>query len=101
MCVCQCEVGVVTGAPPPQDPREPPDCALSQSFTAPYSTLGSDLRRRRRRFSGNLQLPPLSWRQGEQRERSRTPDADFMARPTSLPFGAPPRIDITPVDPDW
>ncbi|CAL8269191.1 unnamed protein product [Arctogadus glacialis] len=90
----------VLSVSPNHDTKEPPDCVLSESFTAPYSTLGSDLRRRRRRFSGNLQLPPLSWRQGE-RERSRTPDADFMARPTSLPFGAPPRIDITPVDPDW
>uniref|UniRef100_A0A8C2ZUL8 Phosphodiesterase n=1 Tax=Cyclopterus lumpus TaxID=8103 RepID=A0A8C2ZUL8_CYCLU len=60
-------------------------------------TLGIDLRHCRRRFSGNLQLPPLSWRQGE---RSRTPDEEIMTRPTSLPFGAPPRIDITPVDPE-
>uniref|UniRef100_A0A8C5A3R7 Phosphodiesterase n=1 Tax=Gadus morhua TaxID=8049 RepID=A0A8C5A3R7_GADMO len=91
----------VLSVSPNHDTKEPPDCVLSESFTPPYSTLGSDLRRRRRRFSGNLQLPPLSWRQGErERERSRTPDADFMARPTSLPFGAPPRIDITPVDPD-
>uniref|UniRef100_G3NWA1 Phosphodiesterase n=1 Tax=Gasterosteus aculeatus aculeatus TaxID=481459 RepID=G3NWA1_GASAC len=45
---------------------------------------------------GNLQLPPLSWRQGE---KSRTPDEEIMPRPTSLPFGAPPRIDITPIDP--
>lgn len=81
-----------------QDNREPPDCCLSESFTSPACTLGVDLRRGRRRFSGNLQLPPLSWRQGE---RSRTPDNEVMARPTSLPFGAPPRIDITPVDPEW
>ncbi|XP_042369392.1 cAMP-specific 3',5'-cyclic phosphodiesterase 4B [Plectropomus leopardus] len=80
------------------DCKEPPDCCLSESFTSPSCTLGVDLRRGRRRFSGNLQLPPLSWRQGE---RSRTPDDEIMARPTSLPFGAPPRIDITPVDPEW
>uniref|UniRef100_A0A668VEH8 Phosphodiesterase n=1 Tax=Oreochromis aureus TaxID=47969 RepID=A0A668VEH8_OREAU len=79
------------------DSKEPPDCCLSESFTSPSCTLGVDLRRGRRRFSGNLQLPPLSWRQGE---RSRTPDGEIMTRPTSLPFGAPPRIDITPVDPD-
>lgn len=81
-----------------QDSKEPPDCCLSESFTSPSCTLGVDLRRGRRRFSGNLQLPPLSWRQGE---RARTPDDEIMTRPTSLPFGAPPRIDITPVDPDW
>uniref|UniRef100_A0A3B3WS87 Uncharacterized protein n=1 Tax=Poecilia mexicana TaxID=48701 RepID=A0A3B3WS87_9TELE len=77
--------------------REPRDCCLSESFTSPSCTLGVDLRRGRRRFSGNLQLPPLSWRQGE---RSRTPDEEIMTRPTSLPFGVPPRIDITPVDPE-
>ncbi|XP_076007315.1 3',5'-cyclic-AMP phosphodiesterase 4B-like [Genypterus blacodes] len=82
---------------PNDDSKEPPDCCLSESFPSPSCTLGVDLRRGRRRFSGNLQLPPLSWRQGE---RSRTPDDEVMARPTSLPFGAPPRIDITPVDPE-
>uniref|UniRef100_A0A8C6UYI4 Phosphodiesterase n=1 Tax=Neogobius melanostomus TaxID=47308 RepID=A0A8C6UYI4_9GOBI len=81
----------------PNNDKDPSDCSLSESFTSPSCTLGVDLRRGRRRFSGNLQLPPLSWRQGE---RSRTPDEEIMARPTSLPFGAPPRIDITPVDPD-
>uniref|UniRef100_A0A3Q3VYR4 Phosphodiesterase n=1 Tax=Mola mola TaxID=94237 RepID=A0A3Q3VYR4_MOLML len=80
-----------------QDNRDPPDSCLSESFTSPSCTLGVDLRRGRRRLSGNLQLPPLSWRQGD---RSRTPDDEVMARPTSLPFGAPPRIDITPVDPE-
>ncbi|KAF7642798.1 hypothetical protein LDENG_00250540 [Lucifuga dentata] len=79
------------------DSKEPPDCCLSESFTSPSCTLGVDLRRGRRCFSGNLQLPPLSWRQGE---RSQTPDDEVMTRPTSLPFGAPPRIDITPVDPE-
>lgn len=81
-----------------QDNRESSDCSLSESFTSPSCTLGVDLRRGRRRFSGNLQLPPLSWRQGD---RSRTPDDEVIARPTSLPVGAPPRIDITPVDPEW
>ncbi|KAM3619661.1 uncharacterized protein V6R79_011522 [Siganus canaliculatus] len=81
----------------PHDGREPPDCCVSESFTSPSCTLGVDLRRGFRRFSGNLQLPPLSWRQAE---RSRSPDQDVPARPTSLPFGAPPRIDITPVDPE-
>ncbi|KAK2908102.1 hypothetical protein Q8A73_009175 [Channa argus] len=83
---------------PNNDSKDPPDCCLSESFTSPSCTLGVDLRRGLRRFSGNLQLPPLSWRQGE---RSRTPDEEIMARPTSLPFGAPPRIDITPVDSEW
>uniref|UniRef100_A0A674PPG6 Phosphodiesterase n=1 Tax=Takifugu rubripes TaxID=31033 RepID=A0A674PPG6_TAKRU len=82
---------------PNNDTRESADCCLSESFTSPSCTLGVDLRRGRRRLSGNLQLPPLSWRQGE---RSRTPDNEIIARPTSLPFGAPPRIDITPVDPE-
>uniref|UniRef100_A0AAY4E244 Phosphodiesterase n=1 Tax=Denticeps clupeoides TaxID=299321 RepID=A0AAY4E244_9TELE len=66
---------------------------MSESFTS-ACTLGVDLRRGCRRFSGNLQLPPLSWRQTE---RSRTPDEELMARPTTLPF-ITPRIDITPVD---
>ncbi|XP_055769580.1 cAMP-specific 3',5'-cyclic phosphodiesterase 4B-like [Salvelinus fontinalis] len=79
---------------PNDDSKGPTDCGLSE-----YScTLGVDLRRGRRRFSGNLQLPPLSWRQAE---RSRTPDDDWVVRPTFLPFCAPPRIDITPVDPEW
>uniref|UniRef100_A0AAY4E2A1 Phosphodiesterase n=1 Tax=Denticeps clupeoides TaxID=299321 RepID=A0AAY4E2A1_9TELE len=70
-----------------------PDPGMSESFTS-ACTLGVDLRRGCRRFSGNLQLPPLSWRQTE---RSRTPDEELMARPTTLPF-ITPRIDITPVD---
>uniref|UniRef100_A0A672M0M6 Phosphodiesterase n=1 Tax=Sinocyclocheilus grahami TaxID=75366 RepID=A0A672M0M6_SINGR len=77
------------------DDIKPPECRLSESFTSSGCTLGVDLRRGRRRFSGNLQLPPLSWRQTE---RSRSPDDGFMARPTTLPFITPPRIDITPVD---
>ncbi|XP_046872879.1 cAMP-specific 3',5'-cyclic phosphodiesterase 4B-like [Hypomesus transpacificus] len=79
------------------DSKDPLDCGLGEFFTSPSCTLGVDLRRGRRRFSGNLQLPPLSWRQSE---RSRTPDDDLMTRPTTLPFLAPPRIDITPSDPD-
>ncbi|XP_019730817.1 cAMP-specific 3',5'-cyclic phosphodiesterase 4B-like isoform X1 [Hippocampus comes] len=82
---------------PNNDVKELSGSCLSESFTSPPCTLGVDLRRGRRRLSGNLQLPPLSWRQGE---RARTPDDEVRSRPTSLPFGAPPRIDITPVDPD-
>uniref|UniRef100_A0A672M3M3 Phosphodiesterase n=1 Tax=Sinocyclocheilus grahami TaxID=75366 RepID=A0A672M3M3_SINGR len=81
-----------------QNSLKPPECRLSESFTSSGCTLGVDLRRGRRRFSGNLQLPPLSWRQTE---RSRSPDDGFMARPTTLPFITPPRIDITPVDTDF
>uniref|UniRef100_A0A4W5JHK0 Phosphodiesterase n=1 Tax=Hucho hucho TaxID=62062 RepID=A0A4W5JHK0_9TELE len=44
-------------------------------------------------------LPPLSWRQAE-RDLGRTPEEYAMARPTSLPFQPPPRIDITHVDPN-
>ncbi|KAK1164202.1 cAMP-specific 3',5'-cyclic phosphodiesterase 4B isoform X1 [Acipenser oxyrinchus oxyrinchus] len=78
--------------------KDPPDCGLSKSFTSSANTLGVDLRRGRRRYSGNLQLPPLSWRQAE---RARTPEEEFIPRPTTLPFITPPRIDITPVDPEW
>ncbi|XP_060729678.1 cAMP-specific 3',5'-cyclic phosphodiesterase 4B isoform X3 [Tachysurus vachellii] len=60
------------------------------------ATLGSELRRCRRRHSGTLTLPPLSWRQAE---RTRSPEEDLVSRPTSLPFIDPPRIDITPVPP--
>uniref|UniRef100_A0A8C9WNB0 Phosphodiesterase n=1 Tax=Scleropages formosus TaxID=113540 RepID=A0A8C9WNB0_SCLFO len=67
------------------------------SCTSPACTLGVDLRRGYRRYSGNLQLPPLSWRQAE---RSRSPDDDLMSRPTTLPIVNPPRIDITPVEPE-
>ncbi|MGH0167176.1 UNVERIFIED_CONTAM: hypothetical protein FKN15_051823 [Acipenser sinensis] len=77
--------------------KDPPDCGLSKSFTSSANTLGVDLRRGRRRYSGNLQLPPLSWRQAE---RARTPEEEFIPRPTTLPFIIPPRIDITPVDPE-
>lgn len=69
------------------------------------STLGIELCIVHRRFSGNLQLPPLSWRQAEkERDRVRppTPDEDPVghARPTSLPIVTLPRIDITNADPD-
>ncbi|XP_062854136.1 3',5'-cyclic-AMP phosphodiesterase 4B isoform X2 [Trichomycterus rosablanca] len=82
----------VLNVSPGEDSKEPPD-----TFMSPACTLGVDLRRGRRRFSGNLQLPPLSWRQSE---RSRTPDEELICRPTTLPFVNPPRIDITPVDPE-
>ncbi|KAB5584318.1 hypothetical protein PHYPO_G00106040 [Pangasianodon hypophthalmus] len=88
----------VLNVSPCEDSKDPPDCTLSESFTSPACTLGVDLRRGRRRFSGNLQLPPLSWRQTE---RSRTPDEEIICRPTTLPFIRPPRIDITPVDSEW
>ncbi|MFT7796570.1 cAMP-specific 3',5'-cyclic phosphodiesterase 4B-like isoform X2 [Arapaima gigas] len=77
------------------DGKEPTDY---ESCTSPACTLGVDLRRGHRRFSGNLQLPPLSWRQAE---RSRSPDDDLMFRPNTLPIVNPPRIDITPVEPEW
>uniref|UniRef100_A0AAR2ITY6 Phosphodiesterase n=1 Tax=Pygocentrus nattereri TaxID=42514 RepID=A0AAR2ITY6_PYGNA len=73
------------------DSKEPPATPSSGA------TLGADLRRCCRRHSGTLVLPPLSWRQVE---RSRTPEEDYMSRPTSLTFTTTPRIDITPVAPD-
>ncbi|TVK90653.1 cAMP-specific 3',5'-cyclic phosphodiesterase 4B [Bagarius yarrelli] len=85
----------VLNVSPCEDSKDRSDCSLSESFTSTACTLGVDLRRGRRRFSGNLQLPPLSWRQPE---RSRTPDEEIVCRPTTLPFIRPPRIDITPVD---
>lgn len=66
-------------------------------------TLGVELRKVQRRFSGNLLLPPLSWRQAEkERDRGRplTPEEDPVTpnRPTSLPIVSLPRIDITQAD---
>ncbi|XP_059840366.1 cAMP-specific 3',5'-cyclic phosphodiesterase 4B-like [Hypanus sabinus] len=78
--------------------NEFPEHGLSKSYTSSGTTLGVDLRRGRRRFSGNLQLPPLAWRQGE---RAKTPERDSIPRPTTLPLQTPPRIAITPVDQDW
>ncbi|PWA17389.1 hypothetical protein CCH79_00011329 [Gambusia affinis] len=68
------------------------------------STLSVEVCKVHRRFSGNLQLPPLSWRQAEkERDRGRplTPEEDPMTRtrPTSLPIASLPRIDITEADP--
>ncbi|XP_051867475.1 cAMP-specific 3',5'-cyclic phosphodiesterase 4B isoform X2 [Pristis pectinata] len=77
--------------------NESPEHGLSKSYTSSGTTLGVDLRRGRRRFSGNLQLPPLAWRQGE---RAKTPERDSIPRPTTLPLRTPPRIAITPVDQD-
>ncbi|XP_055498028.1 cAMP-specific 3',5'-cyclic phosphodiesterase 4B isoform X2 [Leucoraja erinacea] len=77
--------------------NDSPELGLSKSYTSSGTTLGVDLRRGRRRFSGNLQLPPLSWRQGE---RAKTPERDSIPRPTTLPLRTPPRIAITPVDQD-
>ncbi|XP_056276238.1 cAMP-specific 3',5'-cyclic phosphodiesterase 4B-like isoform X2 [Pseudoliparis swirei] len=69
------------------------------------STLGVEVCKVHRRFSGNLQLPPLSWRQVERdrdRVRSLTPEEDPVpwTRPSSLPISTLPRIDITQADPD-
>ncbi|GCC29893.1 hypothetical protein chiPu_0008336 [Chiloscyllium punctatum] len=81
-----------------QSGKDSPEYGLSKSYTSSGTIIGVDLRRGRRRFSGNLQLPPLAWRQGE---RARTPERDSMPRPTTLPLRAPPTIAITPVDQDW
>uniref|UniRef100_A0A4W6BTU7 Phosphodiesterase n=1 Tax=Lates calcarifer TaxID=8187 RepID=A0A4W6BTU7_LATCA len=69
------------------------------------NTLGVEVCKVHRRFSGNLQLPPLSWRQAEkERDRGRplTPEEDPVTRtrPTSLPIASLPRIDITQADPN-
>ncbi|KAM4604834.1 3',5'-cyclic-AMP phosphodiesterase 4B-like [Polymixia lowei] len=90
----------VVGVTPSDESKELP----AGHFSA-CSTLGVELRRVHRRFSGNLQLPPLSWRQAErerERGRSLTPEEDPVTRtrPTSLPIVTLPRIDITQADPD-
>ncbi|XP_070775722.1 3',5'-cyclic-AMP phosphodiesterase 4B-like [Enoplosus armatus] len=88
------------GVTPGDENKEPP---VGQFSTG--STLGVEVCRVHRRFSGNLQLPPLSWRQAE-KERDRgwslTPEEDPVTRtrPTSLPIASLPRIDITQADPD-
>ncbi|KAJ8274498.1 hypothetical protein COCON_G00091230 [Conger conger] len=83
---------------PGDESREPPGGGggPSEASLSPCM-LGMDQRRVRRRHSGTLQLPPLSWRQAD---RARTPDDDLLSRPTTLPFVPPPRIDITHADPD-
>uniref|UniRef100_A0A8C9WWF1 Phosphodiesterase n=1 Tax=Sander lucioperca TaxID=283035 RepID=A0A8C9WWF1_SANLU len=83
--------------------RENKDPPVGQFSTG--STLGVEVCKVHRRFSGNLQLPPLSWRQAEkERDRGRplTPEEDPVTRtrPTSLPITSLPRIDITEADPD-
>ncbi|KAF7659032.1 hypothetical protein LDENG_00004160 [Lucifuga dentata] len=88
------------GVTPGDENRDPPTGQFSTS-----STLGVELCKVHRRFSGNLQLPPLSWRQAEKerdRGRSPTPEDDPVtrSRPTSLPIVSLPRIDITQADPD-
>ncbi|XP_019967601.2 3',5'-cyclic-AMP phosphodiesterase 4B-like isoform X1 [Paralichthys olivaceus] len=80
--------------------KEPP---AGQFSTA--NTLGVDMCKVHRRFSGTLLLPPLSWRQAEkERDRGRplTPEEDpvTQTRPTSLPISTVPRINITQADPD-
>ncbi|XP_043938259.1 cAMP-specific 3',5'-cyclic phosphodiesterase 4B-like [Protopterus annectens] len=72
-----------------------PSGRYSRSYTS-GSTLGAELRRGRRRLSGNLQVP--QWRT---RDRSRSPECDnFQQRPTTLPLRIPPRIAITHAEPD-
>ncbi|XP_049453555.1 cAMP-specific 3',5'-cyclic phosphodiesterase 4B-like isoform X1 [Epinephelus fuscoguttatus] len=88
------------GVTPGDENKEPP----AAQFPA-GSTLGVEVCKVHRRFSGNLQLPPLSWRQAEKerdRGRSLTPEEDPVTRtrPTSLPIVSLPRIDITQADPD-
>uniref|UniRef100_A0A8C7ZCN9 Phosphodiesterase n=1 Tax=Oryzias sinensis TaxID=183150 RepID=A0A8C7ZCN9_9TELE len=83
--------------------QENTDLSVGQ-FSA-SNTLGVEVCKVHRRFSGNLQLPPLSWRQAEKdRDRGRplTPEEDPVTRtrPTSLPIASLPRIDITQADPD-
>ncbi|OPJ76957.1 hypothetical protein AV530_007395 [Patagioenas fasciata monilis] len=73
------------------------ECGLSKSYSTSSHTLGIDLWRGRRCCSGNLQLPPLSQRQTE---KARTPDRDFVCRPTTLPLLTPPSIAITTYQ-DW
>ncbi|XP_061588930.1 cAMP-specific 3',5'-cyclic phosphodiesterase 4B-like isoform X2 [Cololabis saira] len=88
------------GVTPGNEDAEP---AAWQSSTG--NTLGVETCRVQRRFSGNLQLPPLSWRLAEsERDRGRpaTPEDDpgTQTRPTSLAIGSLPRIDITQADAD-
>ncbi|XP_072220722.1 3',5'-cyclic-AMP phosphodiesterase 4B-like [Leuresthes tenuis] len=88
------------GVTPSDENTEPPVGQFSAG-----STLGVEVCKVHRRFSGNLQLPPLSWRQAEkERDRGRplTPEEDPVtrSRPTSLPIVSLPRIDITHADPD-
>ncbi|XP_029308998.1 cAMP-specific 3',5'-cyclic phosphodiesterase 4B-like isoform X1 [Cottoperca gobio] len=88
------------GVTPGDENKEP---TVAQMSTG--STLGVEVCKIHRRFSGNLQLPPLSWRQAEKerdRGRSPTPEEDPVtrSRPTSLPISSLPRIDITEADPD-
>ncbi|XP_028284095.1 cAMP-specific 3',5'-cyclic phosphodiesterase 4B-like isoform X1 [Parambassis ranga] len=88
------------GVTPGDENKEPP---VGQFSTG--NTLGVEVCKVHRRFSGNLQLPPLSWRQAEKenhRARPLTPEEDPVtrARPTSLPIASLPRIDITHADPD-
>ncbi|XP_035489286.1 cAMP-specific 3',5'-cyclic phosphodiesterase 4B-like isoform X1 [Scophthalmus maximus] len=82
--------------------KEPPVAQFSGT-----NTLGVEICKVHRRFSGTLLLPPLSWRLAEkERDRDRgrplTPEEDPVTRtrPTSLPIATLPRIDITQADPD-
>ncbi|KYO43976.1 hypothetical protein Y1Q_0006874 [Alligator mississippiensis] len=80
---------------PDEKPREAPESGCcSRSYTS-SSLLGAELRRSRRRLSCSLQVP--SWKP---MERSRSPEPNGMARPTTLPLRIPPRISITHAEPD-
>ncbi|XP_026230119.1 cAMP-specific 3',5'-cyclic phosphodiesterase 4B-like [Anabas testudineus] len=88
------------GVTPGDDNKE---LSVGQFLTG--STLGVEVCKVHRRFSGNLQLPPLSWRQAEkERDRGRplSPEENpaTPTRPTSLPITSLPRINITQADSD-
>ncbi|XP_053738177.1 cAMP-specific 3',5'-cyclic phosphodiesterase 4C-like isoform X1 [Synchiropus splendidus] len=70
--------------------------SLSGQCTAASAPQGAEVCKIHRQFSGALQLPPLSWRQPD-KASPYSPDEDQGARsrPTSLPIGPLPRIDIT------
>lgn len=70
----------------------------SQEASPSSSSLEVDQCVVHRRFSGNVQLPPLSWRlSGSDKARSITPEEDPVPeeRPTGLPVLPVPRIDVT------
>ncbi|KAL3988166.1 apyrase [Sarotherodon galilaeus] len=76
------------GVTPGDENKEPPVGQFSAG-----NTLGVEVCKVHRRFSGNLQL---------ERGRPLTPEEDpgTHTRPTSLPIASLPRIDITQADPD-
>ncbi|CAB1319006.1 unnamed protein product [Coregonus sp. 'balchen'] len=52
----------------------------------------------RRLSCRNLQLPPLAFRQAEQRDWAPRPETEQIPRPTSLALRIPPLIAITSAD---